>query len=87
VDTPERLGLVDWSRLIVVTRTAGIVKGFQTPARHGRGRMHGGRRPKSLEGETAGEFAPAVVSVYGDLMRMFGLISQCRTGTTAEQVS
>jgi hypothetical protein len=26
-----------------------------------------GRRPKSLRGGNRGEFAPAVVSVYGDL--------------------
>jgi hypothetical protein len=42
---------------------------------------------KASREETAGEFAPAVVSVYGDLTRIFGLISRCRTGTTAEQVS
>jgi hypothetical protein len=42
---------------------------------------------KASREETAGEFAPAVVSVYGDLRRMFGLISRCRTGTPAEQVS
>src|SRR5205807_8914806 len=38
-----------------------IVKGFRTPASHGRVGMHGGRRPKSLEGGNRGEFAPAVV--------------------------
>jgi hypothetical protein len=29
-----------------------------------------GRRPKSLRGGNRGEFAPAVVSVYGDLAPM-----------------
>jgi hypothetical protein len=29
-----------------------------------------GRRPKSLRGGNRGEFAPAVVSVYGDLASM-----------------
>src|SRR5271155_6104328 len=41
---------------------------------------------KAWKEETAGGFAPAVVSVYGDLTRVFGLISRCRIGTTAEQV-
>jgi hypothetical protein len=36
-------------------RRTGIVKGFRTPASHWREGMHGGRRPKSLEGgKTAG---------------------------------
>ena len=44
-----------------------IVKGFRTPASHWReGRTEAGVRKASKE-ETAGEFAPAVVSVYGDL--------------------
>src|SRR5437868_5052365 len=43
---------------------SGIVKGFRTPASHGRVGMHGGRRPKSLEGGNRGEFAPAVVQDY-----------------------
>jgi hypothetical protein len=34
---------------------SGIVKGFRTPARRRRGTMHGGRRPKSLEGGNRGE--------------------------------
>ena len=42
---------------------------------------------KASREETAGEFAPAVMSVYGDFTRMFGLISRCQTETTAEQVS
>jgi hypothetical protein len=32
----------------------GIVKGFRMPARHRREGMHGGRRPKSLEGGNRG---------------------------------
>jgi hypothetical protein len=46
--------------------------------------MHEGRRPKSLEGGTAGEFAPAVVSVYGDLAPVRALIFRFRTGMTGE---
>ena len=42
---------------------------------------------KASREETAGEFAPAVVSGYGDLTRMFGLVSRFRRGPTAEQVS
>src|SRR5205085_8106354 len=60
------------------------VKGFRTPASHGRVGMHGGRRPKSLEGGNRGEFAPAVVSVYGDLAPVHALIFRFRTGTTGE---
>jgi hypothetical protein len=35
-------------------RTAAIVKGFRMPARHRREGVHGGRRPKSLEGGNRG---------------------------------
>jgi hypothetical protein len=35
-------------------RTAAFVKGFRTPAVRRRERMHGGRRPKSLEGGNRG---------------------------------
>src|ERR1700730_6807660 len=44
-----------------------------------------GARKASRE-ETAGEFAPAVVSVYGDLAPVYTLIFGLRTGTTAEQL-
>ena len=37
-----------------VPRTAGIVKGFRMPAKRRREGMHGGRRPKSLEGGNRG---------------------------------
>jgi hypothetical protein len=44
---------------------AGIVKGFRMPARHRRrGCTEAGVRKASSE-ETAGEFATAVVSIYG----------------------
>ena len=39
---------------------------------------------KASREETAGEFAPAVVSVYGDLAPMCTPIFGFRTGTTAE---
>jgi hypothetical protein len=45
--------------------------------------MEAGVRKASRE-ETAGEFAPAVVSGYGDLV--FDLIFHFRTGTAAERV-
>jgi hypothetical protein len=41
-------------RVNPLLRTAGIVKGFWTPARRRREGMHGGRRPKSLEGGNRG---------------------------------
>src|ERR1700726_3480006 len=41
---------------------------------------------KASREETAGEFAPAVVSVYGDLAPVYTLIFGLRTGTTAEQL-
>ena len=50
------------------------VKGFRTPAGHGRDEGLGGRRPKSLEGGNRGEFALAVVPGYGDLARALDLI-------------
>jgi hypothetical protein len=47
--------------------------------------MYGGRRPKSLEREeTAGEFATAVVSIYGDLAPGLDLICRFQTGTRVE---
>ena len=42
-------------------------------------------RDNALE-ETAGEFAPAVVSGYGDLAPVFDLIFHFRAGTAAERV-
>src|SRR5947209_6397156 len=39
---------------MVVAPTAGIVKGFRTPASHWRAGVYGGRRPKSLEGGNRG---------------------------------
>jgi hypothetical protein len=38
---------------------------------------------KASREETAGEFAPAAVSVYGDLAPVYALIFGLRTGTTA----
>ena len=50
-------------------RTSGTVKGFRMSASHcARDCTEAGVRKASKE-ETAGWFAPAVVSVYGDLMR------------------
>src|SRR3984893_13482363 len=40
--------------LITIVRTAALVKGFRTPASHWREGVHGGRRPKSLEGGNRG---------------------------------
>jgi hypothetical protein len=37
-----------------MAKLAGIVKGFRTPAIRRREGMHGGRRPKSLEGGNRG---------------------------------
>ena len=46
---------------------SGSVKGFRMPASHcARGCTEAGVRKASKE-ETAGEYAPAAVSVYGDL--------------------
>src|SRR6267378_2281791 len=38
----------------VTARRSGVVKGFRTPASHWREGVHGGRRPKSLEGGNRG---------------------------------
>jgi hypothetical protein len=65
---------------------SGFVKGFRTPASHWHDEILGGRGPKSLKGGNRGEFAPAVVSVYGDLAPAYELIFGLRTGTTAEQL-
>jgi hypothetical protein len=55
------------------------------PARRRREGMHGGRRPKSLEGgNRGGELAPAVVSGYGDLAPVFDLSFHFGRGTAAE---
>ena len=42
------------SRSVMRTGRSGIVKGFRTPASHWRAGVHGGRRPKSLEGGNRG---------------------------------
>jgi hypothetical protein len=61
-----------------------IVKGFRTPAGHGRaGCTEAGVRKASRE-ETAGEFAPTLVSIYGDLPPVLDLICRSGTGTTVE---
>src|SRR5215472_14309584 len=62
------------------------VKGFRMPASHRqRGCTEAGVRKASRE-ETAGEFAPALVSGYGDLAPVFDLIFDFRSGKTAERV-
>ena len=47
--------------------------------------MEAGVRKASRE-ETAGDFAPALVSGYGDLAPVFDLIFDFRSGKTAERV-
>ena len=46
--------LSELGRFLVTKRTADIVKGFRTPAGHGRDEGLGGRRPKSIEGGNRG---------------------------------
>jgi hypothetical protein len=55
------------------------------PAIRRREGVHGGRRPKSLEGGNRGEFALAVLSGYGDLTPAFDLIFRSRIGTALER--
>jgi hypothetical protein len=63
----------------LVRRTAGYVKGFRMPASHcARGCTEAGVRKASKE-ETAGEYAPAAVSVYGDLRRGSARLGRSRT--------
>ena len=63
----------------------GVVKGFRTPAKLGRGEaLEAGVRKASKE-ETAGEFALAVVSGYGDLAPAFDLIFRFGIGTAFER--
>src|ERR1700748_1776442 len=64
-------------------RTAGIVKGFRMPASHcARGCTEAGVRKASKE-ETAGEYAPAAVSVYGDFRRGSARLGRSRTDLLA----
>src|SRR6516165_6516731 len=59
-------------------RTASV-KGFRMPASHcARGCTEAGVRKASKE-ETAGEYAPAAVSVYGDLRRGSARLGRSRT--------
>src|SRR5438874_4528767 len=58
--TAPHLDSTEDSSLPPVGRAAGIVKGFRTPAGHGRDEMRGGRRPKSLGGGNRGGCAPAI---------------------------
>jgi hypothetical protein len=54
------------------------------PARHRReGCTEAGVRKASRE-ESAGEFATAVVSIYGDLVPVLDLICRFQTGTRVE---
>jgi hypothetical protein len=65
-------------------RGSAIVKGFRMPARHRReGCTEAGVRKASRE-ESAGEFATAVVSIYGDLVPVLDLICRFQTGTRVE---
>jgi len=50
----QRRACVKLACLIAASGTSAYVKGFRMPAVRGRGRMHGGRRPKSLEGGNRG---------------------------------
>jgi hypothetical protein len=62
----EGLLWVDSRGSVVAQRTTGIVEGFRMPASHcARGCTEAGVRKASKE-ETAGEFAPTLVSVYGE---------------------
>ena len=61
------------------TARSGIVKGFRMPASHcARGCTEAGVRKASKE-ETAGEYAPAAVSFYGDLRRGSARLGRSRT--------
>ena len=63
-----------------------MVKGFRTlPGVGAGGCRETGVRKASRE-ETAGDFAPALVSGYGDLAPVFDLIFDFRSGKTAERV-
>ena len=58
---------------------SGFVKGFRMPASHcARGCTEAGVRKASKE-ETAGEYAQAAVSVYGDLRRGSARLGRSRT--------
>ena len=68
-------------RFLLVRRTAAYVKGFRMPAgRRREGCTEAGVRKASKE-ESAGSFAPAVVSVYGDLTRGCETLAGFRMGT------
>ena len=62
-----------------------FVKGYQMPARHWQcGRLRGQASDKPRGRKPRGEFAPTLVSIYGDLPPMIDLISWFRTETTVE---
>ena len=62
-------------------RTAGVVKGFRTPASHWREGMRGGRRPKSLEGgNRGGSSHRRWCRSMGNLLPLLDLICRFRTG-------
>ena len=56
------------------------------PARHRREGCTAAGVRKALREETAGKLAPAVVSGYGELARVFDLIFHFQTGTAAVRV-
>ena len=69
-----------------VRQMAAIVKAFRMSAGRRREGMHGGRRPKSLEGRNRGGVRTGAVSGYGDLAPVFDLIFEFRSGATAERL-
>src|SRR5438477_11331544 len=75
--TAPHLDSTEDSSLPPVGRAAGIVKGFRTPAGHGRDEMRGRRRPKSLGGGNRGGCAPAIELTLEDLRRRAGIGGWC----------
>ena len=62
----DRTTAAGTTSVLLADGRSGIVKGFRMPASHGaRGCTEAGVRKASKE-ETAGEFAPTLVSVYGE---------------------
>src|SRR5437868_9021705 len=75
--TAPHLDSTEDGSLPAVGRATGIVKGFRTPAGHGRDEMRGGRRPKSLGGGNRGGCAPAIELTLEDLRRRAGMGGWC----------
>src|SRR5437868_4844761 len=80
--TAPHLDSTEDGSLPPVGRAAGIVKGFRTPAGHGRDEMRGGRRPKSLGGGNRGPAWHNGAARWSGALELWGFESRGQPAAT-----